>query len=153
MKKIQWMLGMFGLLAGVGANANSTLLFRGKAIVEGKEISCQVSREVSKREDEAPWVTFEDSDLPMELSAHIVKETSEPVAIVAKTFTKVEGSRGFGSYTPGEKSTVQIEVKAQDLNKSLLQAKLTVENCVERTFLGRGTGTYRCKTTTRTCLE
>jgi hypothetical protein len=63
---------------------------------------------------------------------------------------QVPGSGGFGSYTPAEKSkgTMSVELDAEEPT-----AKVMVENCVERTFLGTGTGTFRCRTTRFTCVE
>jgi|NOAtaT_5_FD_contig_41_719139_length_654_multi_3_in_0_out_0_2 hypothetical protein len=62
----------------------------------------------------------------------------------------VPGSGGFGSYTPAEKSSGTMEVT---LDSQPRVAKVVIENCVERTFLGTGTGTFRCKTTRITCTE
>ncbi len=78
-----------------------------------------------------------------------IQEESETVW-KGKFKRQVPGSGGFGSYTPAEKSkgTLNVELDAEEPT-----AKVMVENCVERTFLGTGTGIFRCRTTRFTCVE
>ncbi|MGE0614984.1 MAG: hypothetical protein AB7P04_05050 [Bacteriovoracia bacterium] len=121
--------------------------FKGTTTIGTEKVDCTVK--TIPYEDHA-YLEYENDKIFVPVRFDIKAGSTQKRAL--GTFKKsVPGSGGFGSYTPAEKSKGEIVITLEKDDRYL--AKITAENCVERTFLNKGLGIFKCQTTKQTCTQ